>query len=124
MPSDTEIAPSGLPPQDTKGKLWADTYNSVLYPVWMEELVSGWLLSVWSRINFGGSLVVAVTSTGSATAVWLQKFDAIWKGIALVAAFSSIFLTVATVAQRVKDQGKFYSQFKELPSGHKYHGTQ
>jgi hypothetical protein len=49
MPSDTEIAPSGLPPQDTKGKLWADTYNSVLYPVWMEELVSGWLLSVWSR---------------------------------------------------------------------------
>lgn len=102
------------PRVDAKEKLWDDTYDSVLYPVWMEELVNAWLLAFWSRINFIGSLLVAVTSTGSAVAVWLQKFDQTWKAIALLASLSSILLTVATVAERVKTQGKFYSEFKQL----------
>jgi hypothetical protein len=113
VPSESDNAPVD-PRVDPKEKLWDDTYVSVLYPVWMEELVNAWLLAFWSRINFVGSLLVAVTSTGSAVAVWLQKFDQSWKAIALLASLSSILLTVATVAERDKNQGKFYSDFKQL----------
>jgi hypothetical protein len=102
------------PDTDPGGKLWNDTYDSVLYPIWMEELVSFWLLSFWSRISFVGSLLVAVTATGSTIAFWLQKFDVVWKVLSLFAAVSSTLLTVANVADRVKNQGKCYSQFREL----------
>jgi hypothetical protein len=108
----------GNEPNDPKEQLWLTTYDAVLYPVWMEELVNAWLLRFWSRINTAGSLLVIVTSTGSAVAVWplwgQPQYKLAWGIIAACASLSSIFLTVVNVPERVKSQGKFHSDFLRL----------
>jgi hypothetical protein len=109
---------AGDAPKDPKGELWLTTYDAVLYDVWMEELVNAWLLRFWSRINTGVSLLVAVTSTGSAVAVWplwgQPQYKLVWGIVAGCAALSSIVLTALKVPDRIKSLGEFHSQFLRL----------
>jgi hypothetical protein len=111
-------ADAGTEPKDPKEKLWDDTYDTVLYPIWMEELVNAWLLSFWTRVNVVGALFTAVTSTGSAIAIWplwgKEGYRWIWGIVAGCAALSSVFLTVFGVPERVRSQGKAYSEFLRL----------
>ncbi len=95
-------ADAGTEPKDPKEKLWDDTYDTVLYPIWMEELVNAWLLSFWTRVNVVGALFTAVT------------YRWIWGIVAGCAALSSVFLTVFGVPERVRSQGKAYSEFLRL----------
>jgi hypothetical protein len=110
VPADT-----GTESKDPKERLWDDTYKTVLYPIRMEELVNAWLLSFWTRVNIVGSLFTAITSTGSAIAIWplwgKEGYRWIWGIVAGCAALSSVFLSVFGVPERVRNQGKFYSEF-------------
>jgi len=98
-------------------KYWKVFYDT-LYEVWYQELASGALLTRWQRIDTVSSVLVAVTTPGSAIAGWALWNDPGWKFIwavlAGIASVASILHSAMVVPTRIKEQEEIRALFCEL----------
>ncbi len=109
--------PSALPNLTDKDQLWTDIYRS-LYNVWIEEKAEEWLLDFWSRVNTIASLLVSLTSSGSALAglaLWANPAGkTAWAWIAGLAALMSVLTSVFSVSNSVKSHSEYRAGFLRL----------